>query len=139
MNLNPNKSNPQILGGWKEIANYLGKGVRTVQRYERELGLPVRRAAGKSGASVIATKVEIDAWVDARPYRNDFPLAKLDKNFQRAALTALKVNIAEMHELRKQMTALRDDIHTSRNLLHENVLGLVRELDGARPTRKRVN
>ena len=31
----------QVLNGWKEIANYLGKGVRTVQRYEREFGLPV--------------------------------------------------------------------------------------------------
>lgn len=33
----------EILSGWKEIANYLRKGVRTVQRYERELGLPIRR------------------------------------------------------------------------------------------------
>ena len=24
-----------IISGWKDIANYLGKGVRTVQRYER--------------------------------------------------------------------------------------------------------
>lgn len=33
---------PQFLTGWKEIANYLGKGVRAVQRYERKFGLPVR-------------------------------------------------------------------------------------------------
>jgi len=50
----------EIINGWKEIANYLGKGVRTVQRYERVLGLPVRRAARKSITSVIATKVELD-------------------------------------------------------------------------------
>lgn len=31
----------RLLSGWKEIANYLGKGVRTVQRYEYELLLPV--------------------------------------------------------------------------------------------------
>ena len=30
----------EIFSGWKDIANYLGKGVRTIQRYERELGLP---------------------------------------------------------------------------------------------------
>jgi hypothetical protein len=37
------KSTPhlEILSGWKDIANHLGMGVRTVQRYERELGLPV--------------------------------------------------------------------------------------------------
>jgi len=57
----------EIFSGWKEIANYLGKGVRTVQRYERELGLPIHRPNGKSAGSVIATKVEIDDWVKASP------------------------------------------------------------------------
>ena len=57
----------EILSGWKEIANYLGKGVRTVQRYERELGLPVHRPAGKPAGSVIAAKAELDAWVKAGP------------------------------------------------------------------------
>jgi hypothetical protein len=33
-----------ILKGWKDIAKYLGCGVRTVQRWEK-LGLPVRRPA----------------------------------------------------------------------------------------------
>lgn len=56
----------RILGGWKDIANYLGEDVRTVQRYERELGLPVRRAAGKTTVSVIAVKSELDAWVASR-------------------------------------------------------------------------
>src|SRR5215472_912210 len=56
------KKNPReaILSGWKEIANYLGRGVRTAQRYEIEKHLPIRRPAGES---VIATKSEIDRWV----------------------------------------------------------------------------
>ena len=58
---------PAFLSGWKEIANYLGKGVRTVQRYERELRLPVHRPNGKSAGSVIATKAELDSWVNASP------------------------------------------------------------------------
>jgi len=57
----------QFFDGWKEIANYLGKGVRTVQRYERELGLPIHRPNGKSVGPVIATKVELDDWVKASP------------------------------------------------------------------------
>jgi hypothetical protein len=61
----PAKKTLEIFSGWKEIANYFGKGVRTVQRYERELRLPVRRPAGKSHAAVIATKAELDAWVAA--------------------------------------------------------------------------
>ena len=31
------------LDSWKEIATYLGRGVRTAQRWEREEGLPVHR------------------------------------------------------------------------------------------------
>lgn len=57
----------EIFSGWKEIANYLGKGVRTVQRYERELGLPIHRPSGKSAGAVIATKAELDGWVNASP------------------------------------------------------------------------
>ena len=56
-----------IFSGWKEIANYFGKGVRTVQRYERELGLPIHRPNGKSAGSVIATKKELDDWLHASP------------------------------------------------------------------------
>ena len=33
------------LDSWKEIAAYLRKGLRTVQRWERTEGLPVRRLA----------------------------------------------------------------------------------------------
>ena len=29
-----------VLASWKDIAQYVGKGIRTVQRWERELGLP---------------------------------------------------------------------------------------------------
>jgi hypothetical protein len=65
----------EILSGWKEIANYLGGGVRTVQRYECELGLPIRRPAGRSRGSVIATKAEIDAWISASPLREAFRLS----------------------------------------------------------------
>ena len=35
-----------VLSSWKDIARYMGKGVRTVQRWERHLGLPVRRPNG---------------------------------------------------------------------------------------------
>ena len=52
----------QILSGWKAIANYLGAGVRTAQRYERETGLPIYRPAGKPRSSVTAFKAELDRW-----------------------------------------------------------------------------
>ena len=39
---------PDVFSGWKEIANYMGKGVRTVQRYERDMQLPIHRPGGRS-------------------------------------------------------------------------------------------
>ena len=53
-------SSNQELNSWKEIASHLERGVRTVQRWESELGLPVRRTGrGKRGA-VYALVSELD-------------------------------------------------------------------------------
>lgn len=54
-----------VLTSWKEIATYLGKGVRTVQRWERDLGLPVRRPIGNSKHVVLAVPSELDAWMSS--------------------------------------------------------------------------
>ena len=51
-----------ILNGWKEIANHMGRGVRTVQRWEH-LGCPVRRPAGRPRSAVFAVSEEIDEWL----------------------------------------------------------------------------
>jgi hypothetical protein len=51
------------LNGWKEIAAYLGRSVRTVQRWEKEFGLPVRRFGLSKPESVFAIQREIDAWL----------------------------------------------------------------------------
>ena len=59
----------RILNSWKEIANYLGRGVRTVQRWEAQLGLPVHRPAGKDHSAVLAFSSELDQWLDSRPVR----------------------------------------------------------------------
>jgi CheY-like chemotaxis protein len=56
-----------FLNSWKEIAQYLGRGVRTVQRWEAELGMPVRRPRGKSRSAVIAVMSELDEWLARTP------------------------------------------------------------------------
>ena len=56
-----------VLHSWKEIASYVGCGVRTVQRWERDLGLPVRRAAARERTAVMAFPDEIDAWLRRAP------------------------------------------------------------------------
>jgi hypothetical protein len=52
-----------ILNSWKEISQYLGRGVRTAQRWERDLGLPVHRPRGRNRSAVIALVDEVDAWL----------------------------------------------------------------------------
>ena len=56
-------SQPELLTSWKEIAAYLGKGVRTVQRWELQFGLPVRRPNEKIKGIVHATPDELDRWL----------------------------------------------------------------------------
>ena len=59
----------RILNSWKEIASYMGRGVRTVQRYEQVYQLPVRRPARKNRSAVVALSHEIDAWLTSIPTR----------------------------------------------------------------------
>lgn len=53
------------LRGWKEIAGRLQVSVRTVQRWERELGLPVHRLQHQHGAVVVAFSDELERWRQA--------------------------------------------------------------------------
>lgn len=55
------------LDSWKEIAAYLKRDERTVQRWEREHGLPVHHVAGRGRGSVFAYAEEIDAWLSRQP------------------------------------------------------------------------
>jgi len=105
-----NKENSShIFSGWKDIAHYLGKGVRTVQRYERELALPVRRPGKKSRGSVVATRTELDAWIAASPVRQEHELQRLSTS-QNAPVVLIKENLEQMKELQRQMTDLRADM-----------------------------
>jgi len=54
------------LDSWKEIAAFLGRGIRTVQRWEREEGLPVHRLAHEKRGSIYARRNELAAWWESR-------------------------------------------------------------------------
>ena len=57
---------PYVLTSWKEIAQYMGKGVRTVQRWEQRHGLPVRRPIGADRkGTVLARRSDLDAWLSS--------------------------------------------------------------------------
>jgi len=52
-----------ILNGWKEIGGYVGRDIRTVERWEKQRGLPVRRVPGAGRATVYALISELDEWL----------------------------------------------------------------------------
>jgi Tol biopolymer transport system component len=60
------KSLDDRLDSWKEIAAYLGRGIRTVQRWEREEGLPVHRLVHEKRGSIYARREELTAWWESR-------------------------------------------------------------------------
>ena len=59
MNNHPSRK----LVGWKAIAEYLNTSVRTAERWEQELSLPVHHAGGSKGYSVFADVEELEAWL----------------------------------------------------------------------------
>jgi CheY-like chemotaxis protein len=73
-----------ILKGWKDIAKYLGCGVRTVQRWEGRLGLPVRRPSRGPRSAVVALTKDLDAWLRSDSSSRDTPEHKgdLSRRFQ---------------------------------------------------------
>jgi hypothetical protein len=76
--LEPTSQTPaDRLDSWKAIADYLKRDVATVRRWEKSLGLPVRRVPGdRRGRSVFAYRAEIDAWLERKPTAgNDAPPA----------------------------------------------------------------
>lgn len=54
------------LESWKEIANYLKRGVRTVQRWEKLEDLPVHRHLHEKLGTVYAYKSELETWWNNR-------------------------------------------------------------------------
>jgi hypothetical protein len=59
----PSPERREALQSWKEIASELNRGIRTVQRWERTLGLPVRRVGRGPRCPVIAFRDELHHWL----------------------------------------------------------------------------
>ena len=64
-------SESRILDSWKAIALYLQRDVTTVQRWEKQEGMPVHRHLHHKRGSVYALSSELDAWRQSRKLRFD--------------------------------------------------------------------
>ncbi|MFQ5926860.1 MAG: hypothetical protein ACE5MH_05435, partial [Terriglobia bacterium] len=92
----PTRPNETLLESWKEIAAYLKRDVRTVIRWEKREGLPVRRHLHQARSSVYAYPSELDAWwatrrprlQEAPPWRRPVPALALTAVLLLALLSA---------------------------------------------------
>ncbi len=118
---------PVVLGSWKEIAAYLGKGVRTVQRWEQQFGLPVRRPNGRSEGIVYATREELDRWImsgrvgrvvnePATPANGNGPLPSAQ-----AGVTVAKDLVAISRQLRQDLRRNADALATQCRAMAEEL------------------
>jgi Tol biopolymer transport system component len=94
----PNSGNRNNrLDSWKEIATYLKRGVRTVQRWEQEAELPVHRLATEKRGAVYAYKTEIDQWWQRRSgileSQDPLPASEVPRHFRWRTLAWLRVLI----------------------------------------------
>lgn len=118
----PAMAEARILNSWKEISNYVGRGVRTVQRWEQLYGLPVHRAAGKDRSSVYALSDEVDAWLRAGKMHEQpkHEPSTQDPGRYSQLIERSRGLISGLQELRQQSLVLRSKIEQNKNLHKPN-------------------
>jgi hypothetical protein len=115
---------PAVLSCWKDIAKYLGKGVRTVQRWERGFQLPVRRPRGANCKSaVVADPRDLDAWLASRwalraTKKKAEPLESSAELIELKA--AIKERIDAARALQAQQGQLIHDLSATTQMLVQN-------------------
>lgn len=122
-------SDVRILNSWKEISNHIGRGVRTVQRWEELYGLPVHRAAGRDRSAVYALSDEIDAWLrmGKMPHREVTPESAEQ---YRALMERVCTLVERLRLLRQHSTDIREQIIRGRER-HRSFQDSLRKLNGS--------
>src|SRR6185312_6965982 len=101
---------------------------RTVQRWEAELGLPVRRPRGKSRSAVVAMRTEIDEWLRACPVSTCEQPAKPAPVELKSPLTPGFEGISSTRELVARSQALGETLAHSRQEFDRALGRLVRNI-----------
>jgi len=105
-----NSPHKELLDSWKQIAVFLNRGVRTVQRWERDEGLPVHRHGHGKPATVLAYRSEIQRWIDTRREDHAFRLQQISINtYEPTSDTLIKACIGarlQAEQARKRVDVL---------------------------------
>jgi hypothetical protein len=90
----------KMLSSWKEIAHFFGKGVRTVQRWEKTLDLPIHRPPGAPSNVVLARTSDLEEWMHRGPVsRADLDETVVTGQDSIVALSELEREVAYLAEL----------------------------------------
>lgn len=106
----------QILNGWKEISNYIERGVRTAQRWEDLLGMPVYRPALKDRSAVVAFSDELDSWISRTTPDPRGANGKTSKEVLARVRENVSVLTRHTSELSSQTRALQEQLRRSLEL-----------------------
>lgn len=126
MGTNIVSQNTSVLTSWKDIARYMGKGVRTVQRWEMDFGLPVRRPQGSNKKAVLARPSDLDAWVAlrCRSRAEMQPMPAANANHQLCSRTVLEAQIETARQLREHNLMLLNEVRSQLEKLRKQILEL---------------
>ena len=115
-----------VLTSWKDIARYMGKGVRTVQRWEMDFGLPVRRPQGSNKKAVLARPRDLDAWVALRCASRvqQQPNGDAVSQPRLARLAHLEMQMETARQLRESNYALMNEMKSQLDELRKRILEL---------------
>jgi phage terminase Nu1 subunit (DNA packaging protein) len=109
-----------VLTNWKGIARYMGRGVRTVQRWERDLGLPVRRARSSGKSAVLALPRDLDLWSELHREHNGHDGAQVHySSLELRDRLAAEIELARA--LREASHALRSEFSSLLAALEKNI------------------
>jgi len=100
------------LDSWKEIAAYLNRNVRTVQRWEKREGLPIHRHVHERARSISAYKKEIDAWQKQRSRVSD----EITENQRELELMIKRLRTRLLVKRMREALAIALEVHGLENV-----------------------
>jgi hypothetical protein len=121
----------KVLHSWKDISNYMGYGVRTLQRYEGQRGLPVHRPAGKTRSAVLAFSDELDLWLSGTSTRGNDAQTATPRKLTKAPPRGLQAMTAKA----KRSQEMARSVHQASLQQAKRVENLIEKLNQLRTAR----
>jgi len=119
----PGATNGRTLNSWKEIAAYLQRGIRTAQRWERELKMPVHRVGRGKRSPVYASVAELKFWLATSGVdRGKAPEIQVAKKLNPSTIEYSRELLSRVHELAREVAEASVRQRRHAELLQKRIL-----------------